>query len=567
MRLTGISLRLWEDELQCCPFDCRDDELFVAYSATAETGSFDVLGWPRPRRVFDLLAEFRCLTNGSKRPHGAKLIGALLHFGLPTIGAEEKKAMQDLAKRGGPFTETERQDLLEYCESDVDALLRLLLPIMQARNYAPGDFGRALLRGRYLVNLAVVENIGPPIDVALFGRLLRHFEGIKRRLVKAVDADFGVYREDGSFNRAAFEAYLERHGIPWPRLESGALSLEDDTFRQRARTHPEIAPLHELRYTMGQLQPDKLTVGRDGRNRTPLWAFGSKTGRNQPSTNKFIFGPAVWLRCLLKPSPGRAIAYVDWSAQEIAIAACLSRDDALWATYASGDAYIYFATVAGMVPADADKDSHPAERAICKILFLGIGYGMSAEGLALQSGLHIVTARKLLRLHREAYPVFWAWADDNVHRAFLGMTLRTTFGWQIRFPWGSEVEINPRSILNWPMQANGAEMMRLGLTMAVEAGLQVCAPVHDALLLEAPDDEIAQQAARLAEIMGDASELVLGPGRRCRCDGIKEKDIVRWPNRYSDKRGAVMFRRVMELLEETEAAAGSVPVAEPVSGD
>jgi hypothetical protein len=29
----------------------------------------------------------------------------------------------------------------------------------------------------------------------------------------------------------------------------------------------------------------------------------------------------------------------------------------------------------------------------------------------------------------------------------------------------------------------------------------------------------------------------------------------------------VMFRRVMELLEETEAAAGSVPVAEPVSGD
>ena len=52
--------------------------------------------------------------------------------------------------------------------------------------------------------------------------------------------------------------------------------------------------------------------------------------------------------------------------------------------------------------------------------------------------------------------------------------------------------------------------------------------------------------------MGDASELVLGPGKRCRCDGADATDIVRWPDRYEDERGAVMFDRVMGLLAEVE---------------
>ena len=61
----------------------------------------------RPRRMLDLFAEFRALTNGGGNQHGNGLIGALLHFGLPTIGAEEKEAMRDLAMRGGPWTAEE----------------------------------------------------------------------------------------------------------------------------------------------------------------------------------------------------------------------------------------------------------------------------------------------------------------------------------------------------------------------------------------------------------------------------------------------------------------------------
>lgn len=186
-----------------------------------------------------------------------------------------------------------------------------------------------------------------------------------------------------------------------------------------------------------------------------------------------------------------------------------------------------------------------------KAIVLGTGYGMSAESISQQSGIHIEDARKLLRLHRETYRVFWAWAEDNVNRALLGMPLQTTFGWQLHYPPGCGVPINARSILNWPMQANGAEMMRLGVSMAVEAGLMVCAPIHDALLLEAPIEEIGAQADQLARVMGDASELVLGPGKRCRSD----HKIVRYPDRFEDERGKVMFERVTGLFEVAERDA------------
>jgi DNA polymerase-1 len=545
--LTGATIRRWANELADYPFQCDEGELFVAYYASAEASCFDALGWPRPRRMLDLFAEFRTLTNGGGNLHGNGLIGALLHFGLPTIGAEEKEAMRDLAMRGGPWTAEETAQLLDYCESDVDAVLRLLPAILQAGRYSSVDLCRAALRGRYMVAAGAVENYGIPLDINLLNRLMRRWDGIKRQLIQAIDVDYGIYDGD-RFVAARFEQYLSRLHIPWPRLESGALRLDDETFHQQSRRYPEVAPVRELRHALGQLRLNDLAVGLDGRNRTILSAFRARTGRNQPSNSRFIFGPSVWLRSLIRPPEGRGLAYVDWSAQEIAIAGALSSDQLLWNAYVSGDPYIAFARQAGLVPSNATKDSHPRERQACKVIVLGTGYGMSAERIAQQAGLHIEEARKLLLLHRETYRVFWDWAEDNVNRALLGMPLQTTFGWRIHYPPNCGKSINPRSILNWPMQANGAEMMRLGVSMAIEAGLMVCAPIHDALLLEAAIDEIDAKAEQLAKIMGDASELVLGPGKRCRSD-IK---IVRYPDRFEDERGVVMFENVMALLEAAE---------------
>jgi hypothetical protein len=95
------------------------------------------------------------------------------------------------------------------------------------------------------------------------------------------------------------------------------------------------------------------------------------------------------------------------------------------------------------------------------------------------------------------------------------------------------------------MQATGAEMLRLALTLACERGIMVCAPVHDAILIEAPDEEIESEAARLQEAMLDASEAILR--RRIR---VGEPTIVRSGQRYVDKRGAKLYEEICEELEK-----------------
>ena len=94
------------------------------------------------------------------------------------------------------------------------------------------------------------------------------------------------------------------------------------------------------------------------------------------------------------------------------------------------------------------------------------------------------------------------------------------------------------------IQSNGAEMMRLACCGGTEAGLKICAPIHDALLLEAPSDQIDDHILQLTGIMQRASELALGDGRTCGID----VDVVHYPGRYSDERGKVMWDRVMSLL-------------------
>jgi hypothetical protein len=84
------------------------------------------LGWPMPENVIDLYTEFRNRTNGIPTVAGAGLLGALIELGIDCMDATEKDDMRQLAIRGGPWTEAEKAALLEYCESDVAALPKLL---------------------------------------------------------------------------------------------------------------------------------------------------------------------------------------------------------------------------------------------------------------------------------------------------------------------------------------------------------------------------------------------------------------------------------------------------------
>jgi DNA polymerase-1 len=531
---SGRTIRVWQDQLgPAPPYATGTDVLFVAYYASAELGCYRTLGWPMPERILDLFTEFRARTNGLETPAGRGLLGALAYFGLDGIGASEKTEMRDLVLRGGPWSEGERTAILDYCESDVAGLERLL-PAMLPRI----DLPRALLRGRYMAAAATMEHAGVPIDVDMLQLLRARWTDIQDQLIQEIDASYGVF--DGrTFKAERFARWLAAQNIPWPMLESGHLDLADDTFRHQARAYPAVSPLRELRSSLSDLRLNDLAIGRDGRNRTLLSAFQSRTGRNQPSNSKYIFGPSVWLRGLIKPSAGHGLAYVDWSQQEFGIAAALSGDHAMQCAYRSGDPYLAFAKQAGAVPQDASKETHGPTRELFKQCGLAVQYGMEAQSLALRIAQPPCVARDLLRAHRETYRRFWAWSDAAVDQAMLVGLIHTVFGWPIHI--GQET--NPRSLRNFPMQANGAEMLRIACCLGTERGIEVCAPIHDALLICAPGDRLEEDVVRMRAAMAEASRFVLA-GFELATD-VK---VVRWPDRYSDPRGSEMWDRVCNLV-------------------
>src|SRR5262249_40327606 len=156
---------------------------------------------------------------------------------------------------------------------------------------------------------------------------------------------------------------------------------------------------------------------------------------------------------------------------------------------------------AGAVPESATKGTHGPIREQFKACVLAVQYGMGAEALARRIDQPTAAARDLLRLHQETYRTFWRWSDAAVDHGMLYGTLHTVFGWMIHMG----AEVNPRSLRNFPMQANGAEVLRLACCFATERGMRVCAPVHDAILIEAPLDELDAAVEVTQRAMADAS--------------------------------------------------------------
>ncbi len=83
--------------------------------------------------------------------------------------------------------------------------------------------------------------------------------------------------------------------------------------------------------------------------------------------------------------------------------------------------------------------------------------------------------------------------------------------------------------------------------MLVEAGLGLCAPVHDAVLIEASVAAIDAEVERAQAIMAEASRIVLN-GFEVDTDA----EVVKYPHRYVDEAGKDFWNTVMRLAGPLE---------------
>jgi DNA polymerase I len=196
-----------------------------------------------------------------------------------------------------------------------------------------------------------------------------------------------------------------------------------------------------------------------------------------------------------------------------------------------------------------------AVRESCKRCCLAISYGMGAGSLARQLGIQPIVAKELMHAHERTFPQFWKWMERSIDYAIWKREIQTVFGWKLHLA----PEANLRSVMNFPMQANGSEMLRLAACMATEAGIQVCWPVHDALVVMAPSDQIRDVVEAAAGLMSRASEIVLANKLSVRVDirddNTEKNKIFRHPQRFFDSRGEKMWLTVQKLITNIHPGA------------
>jgi len=227
----------------------------------------------------------------------------------------------------------------------------------------------------------------------------------------------------------------------------------------------------------------------------------------------------------------------------VRIAAIVSGDTALLQACESGDVYFGIAKQLGFLRESMDDAERKAVRALFKTVVLGIQYGLGAFSLAVRAGITLSEACEILARLRARFHVFEDYARSVLDHAGLNLEIGTPFGWYMRCPSGT----NPRTLRNFPIQSTGSEILHVACVLAERRGIELVAPIHDALLAEGSLDQAEELSRALDQVMGDASAAVLR-GYRLPTDF----QIVRPGERYFDERGEAMWNTVTKLLAQRE---------------
>ena len=464
-------------------------------------------------------------------------------------GIDKGSIAQDIGE--GRWERHGKAAVFDYCEEDVRMSAKLLrAQLLGNRTHPAADVQRVLHWSNYSAkSAALIQAAGMPMDMPLWNLVQENKAAVVRALVAHYDPSHGddetIYTPEGEWSYERFERWLVRKGIKqWPRLDSGRLDIDGDAFRLMYHV-PGIEALHALRDSLNVVVKAKLPIGRDGRNRPSLFPFCTATGRNAHS--KSLYNNHASMRSFMVFPPDTIGVYLDWRTQEVGIAAALSGDQQLIDAYLAGDVYHALAVACGYTD-DPDaqhwKKNNTEMRNRMKRLQLAINYGMGVPSLAKGLNSHPLIASSIIEKHRRIYPRYWQWREDMVNAAMLRREMRSVFGWPLRI----STSPNKRTLYNFPMQSNGAEMLRLAAWRMCESGIIPCMLIHDGLLIEARNMEQVEHAKHIMHAAG-----------RDVCDGLEigvdtDQELHNGA-RYRDKRPVAkkMWATMMRTLQEIGA--------------
>jgi len=449
---------------------------------------------------------------------------ATRHLGLKTLTYDE---VTGTGVGRIPFEQVDVARAAAYAAEDADLTLRIhhtLFPKLEAAEKLLYVYGSIELPAREV--LFRMERDGVLIDAA-------QLEAMSHELgQKMLELESRAHKEAGQpFNlgspKQIAEIFFEKKGMPViKKTPSGVPSTDEDVLEKLALDHPlarmllDYREISKLKSTYTDKLPKMVNL-RTGRVHTNYGQTTAVTGRlasNDPNLQNIPVRTPEGrrIREAFVASRGHAIVSADYSQVELRIMAHISGDENLLRAFGAGED-IHRATAAEVFGRSL-KDVTPEERRYAKVINFGLIYGMSAFGLAQQLGLERATAQAYIASYFTRYPGVAKYMEEVRKTARDRGYVETVFGRRL---WLPEIKSsNParrggaeRAAINAPMQGTAADLIKLAM-IAVRGWLdrerlstKLIMQVHDELVLEAPEDELARVKAEIPGLMSGVAKL------------------------------------------------------------
>jgi DNA polymerase I-like protein with 3'-5' exonuclease and polymerase domains len=598
-----MSFVFWDGEHDLVMFDCRNGSadiealkhfikrvstsVFVAFNISAEMWALSQLGIDvKPLAWVDLMVESTMIT-GTHSGHKTKqknFVVACRMFGVPREDYAKKDMYElILSKPGNDFTDEEFADILLYNASDVKPLKALWGRIQYRLLHSQGSRGvwqlqHSLERAEYCKACFILSyrTKGLPIDEPWLNDIAKYLKEIRNAIIEDCNKQYGekfwvwdhirLQYVESNINLAN---YIRKMGLDskWQKTaKSGSFKTTDSYFDEMVKEYPFLKPLKTARDLVNQTKKfDLPSLVKDGYVKPHSIPFYTVTSRNQPMVKEgFVFNMAPWIRSVVRPKPGMVLIGLDWSKQEIAIAAALTGDVAFTEAYNTGDVYAALAKRSGAIPKDANLSdkNHPSyndwkvARQAYKSVQLGLGYGMGKTklGASIYSDLNMNKQTEVITMveatdkaieiydwHKATFKQYWDWLKTQATKALQQGGTHSKDHWIYYTDKGT----NYTQVLNFPIQANGAAMLRKAVkSLAFETDIDVCCSLHDAIYFNCKAEEAEAQIAIVQEHMARAVREIIG-------DEITietEPKISTPESGYLDERGAKTLQMIRDLV-------------------
>jgi DNA polymerase-1 len=323
------------------------------------------------------------------------------------------------------------------------------------------------------------------------------------------------------------EILFNQQGLPVvKKTPSGTPSTDEEVLQQLAQDYPlpklllEHRSLAKLKGTYTDKLP-KMVNPATGRVHTNFSQATAVTGRlasNDPNLQNIPVrtGEGRRIRSAFIAAPGCKIVSADYSQIELRIMAHLSDDARLLQAFTNGED-IHRATageIFGITPLEVGNE----QRRAAKVINFGLIYGMSAFGLARELGLERSAAQAYMDRYFTRYPGVAQYMEETRSAARDRGYVETVFGRRL---WLPEIKSSnagrrqgaERAAINAPMQGTAADLIKLAM-LAVQNWLdqqqmqsKLILQVHDELVLEVPENELAVVRDNLPRLMQGVAKL------------------------------------------------------------